>query len=161
MSAAAALAGGLVWLVAAGAAQAVEMRPILTMEVSRIMADACIAKAEEEGWRMHIAVVDIGGNLKYYTRMDDSILLSQDISIKKARTSASFPGATKAFGQFAFDEKGPTALAFIDGIIMFEGGLPIMVGDVHVGGIGVSGGSGEQDGMCAQAGLDAAAGMLQ
>ena len=56
--------------------------------------------------------------------------------------------------QFAFDEKGPTALAFIDGIIMFEGGLPIMVGDVHVG---VSGGSGEQDGMCAQAGLDAAA----
>ena len=46
---------------------------------------------------MHIAVVDIGGNLKYYTRMDDSILLSQDISIKKARTSASFPGASDPF----------------------------------------------------------------
>ena len=162
LSAAAALAGGLIWGVAASATQAAEMRPILTMEVARIMADACIAKSNEEGWRMHIAVVDNGGNLKYYTRMDDSIFLSQDIAIKKATTSASGPFATKQLGQFAFNEQGQaTAFAFVDGLIFFEGGLPIMAGGTHVGGIGVSGGTGEQDGMCAQAGLDAAASMLE
>ena len=71
------------------------------------------------------------------------------------------PGPTQAIGGFAFNENGPSAFAFIDNIIMFEGGLPIMAGGAHVGGIGVNGGTGEQYGMCAKAGIDATASMLQ
>ena len=51
-------------------------------------------------------------------------------------------------------------IAFVDGVITFAGGLPIMAGDVHVGGIGVSGDTADNDEKCAQAGIDAVAGDL-
>ena len=63
--------------VAAPAAEAAEERPILTARAAGKMIDACIARAEAEGWLMHIAVTDNHGNLKAYHRMDDAQLLSQ------------------------------------------------------------------------------------
>ena len=56
-------------------ASALEMRPILTLDVARKIVEACIAKAQQEGWKMHVAVLDIGGNLKAFARMDDAQLI--------------------------------------------------------------------------------------
>src|SRR5258708_11398797 len=58
----------------AGSAMALEQRPILTLEVAKKMAVACEAKAKQEGWKMNIAIVDNGGNLKKFLRQDDAFL---------------------------------------------------------------------------------------
>jgi len=142
-----------VLLAAAGSAIAIEQRPFLTLDVAKKMAAACEAKAKQEGWKMNIAIVDNGGSLKYFLRQDDSFLKSIEIAQMKAGTSAGFPFSTKQIGEIATKIPG---IAFVPGIATFEGGLPILTADgKHVGAIGVSGASAEQDGVCAQAALDA------
>lgn len=156
----AAVLGGVMALPTAAAA--LEMRPVLSQDIAQRMADACVAKAKEEGWAMHIAIMDNGANLLHYTRMDNAIGLSHEISLAKARTSALVPQPTKNLQAGAFGDKGPTAFAFVPGLNFFEGGLPIRTaGGVHIGSIGVSGSTGENDGICAQAALDAVAADLQ
>ncbi|HKQ23427.1 MAG TPA: heme-binding protein [Burkholderiales bacterium] len=140
-------------LVAASAASAIEQRPILSLEVAKKMAAACEARAKQEGWKMNIAILDSGGNMKHFSRMDDSFLKSVEIAQLKAATSAGLPFSTKQIGEIAAKVPG---IAFVPGIVTFEGGLPILTGDgKHIGSIGVSGASAEQDGTCAQAALDA------
>ncbi len=155
------LACGILWTLAAGSAAAIEMRPYLSLEAANKMAEACIAKARQEGWPMHIAIIDPGGNLKLYARLDDTSLASQQIAMMKAHTAATFQRATKRLGEAAFRDGQPGPLAFVPGLQFFEGGLPIKAADgTHLGGIGVSGSSGQNDAICAQAGLDAAAELL-
>jgi glc operon protein GlcG len=129
-----------------------EMRPMLTQAVAKKMADACEAKAKAEGWNMVIAIMDGGGNLKHFTRMDDSFGISVRISQLKAATSAGVPVSSRKFGELSKDVKG---LELVPGTASFPGGLPIMSGGKHIGGIGVSGASGDQDEQCAQAAVDA------
>ena len=105
---------------------------------------------------MHIAILDNHGNLKAYHRMDDAQLLSHDVAMAKARTSASSPRSPQQWGDMAFGN-GLSAAAFVPGLNFFEGGLHILTADgAHLGGIGVSGDTGANDAICAQAGIDAA-----
>ncbi len=137
----------------AGSALALEQRPVLSLDVAKKMAAACEAKAKQEGWKMNIAIVDNGGNLKFFLREDDAFLKSIEIAQLKAGTSAGFPFSTKQIGEIATKIPG---IAFVPGIVTFEGGLPILTADgQQVGAIGVSGGTAEQDGICAQASVDA------
>jgi glc operon protein GlcG len=146
---AAAVALGL----ASASAFAQDKKTVLNLETAKKMAAACEAKAKAEGWKMNIAILDAGANLKYFLRQDDAFLGSVQIAQLKANTSASFPFPSKQFGEIA---KNIPGIAFVPGIVTFEGGLPIKTGGGdHVGAIGVSGGTAEQDGICAQAGLDA------
>lgn len=139
--------------------QAQEMKPMLTQALAKKMADACEAKAVAEGWKMVIAVVDDGGQLKHYTRMDNSFLISVRISQLKANTSAGVPVSSRKFGEISKDVKG---LELVPGTAAFPGGLPIMTASgKHIGGIGVSGASGDQDEQCAQVGLDAVKDLLK
>ena len=143
-------------LTAVPAGAQVEDRPMLTSAAAMTMIQGCLTKAAEEGWRLHIAIVDNHGNLKAYHRMDDAQLLSHDIAMTKARSSALSPRSTKQWGEIAFGD-GVSAAAFVPGLNYFEGGLPIITGDgQHIGGIGVSGDSGANDAICAQAGIKAA-----
>lgn len=136
-----------------GSAFAIEQRPFLTLDVAKKIAAACEARAKQEGWKMNIAIVDSGGNLKYFLREDDAFLKSIEIAQLKAGTSAGFPFSTKQIGEITAKVPG---IAFVPGIVTFEGGLPILTADgKQVGAIGVSGGTAEQDGTCAQAGVDA------
>ena len=136
-----------------GPVMALEQRPILTLDMAKKMAAGCEEKAKKEGWKMNIAILDNGGNEKYFLRQDDAFLKSGQIAQMKASTSAGLPFSTKQIGQLV---PGLPGIAFIPGVVTFEGGLPIMTADgKHIGAIGVSGGSAEQDGMCAQAGIDA------
>lgn len=138
---------------AAGPALAQQKVTALSMDTAMKMAHVCVDKAKASGWRMNIAVLDSGGNLKVFTRMDGAFLGSIQIAQLKAGTSASFPFSTKQVGEIA--QKVP-GIAFVPGIVTFEGGLPIKTASgEHIGSIGVSGDTAENDGICAQAALDA------
>lgn len=141
-------------------ASALDKMPALSLDVAKKMVAGCEAKAKEMGWKMNISVVDIGANQIAFERMDGAYLGSADIALHKAQTSARFPFPTRGIEQLAYgkDLKGGTVpgLALVPGIIAFAGGLPIMTDDkAHVGAIGVSGGTADQDETCAQAGIDA------
>ncbi len=155
---AAALAAGL--LIGSSAAMALEMKPVMTLDLAKKMIAGCEAKAKQEGWKMNVAVVSDGANLTAFEHMDGAFLGSIEISQMKARTSANFPFPTRRFGDIAFGTEGKPGMApgiaHVPGIAAFPGGLPIMTGSkVQIGGIGVSGGTADQDEQCAQAGLNA------
>ena len=148
------------FLLCTATGMAVETKPTLTLDVAKKMAAACEAKAKQEKWLMNIAVVDDGANLVYFEQMDGSFKGSSYVSQHKAMTSANFPFPTRFFGELAFGKEGkPGALpgvANLPGLITFPGGVPIMTANkAHIGGIGVSGATGDQDEQCAKAALDA------
>jgi len=131
-----------------------QKKTVLSLDTARKMSQACVDKATAEGWKMNIAILDDGGNLKAFVRMDGAFLGSIQIAQLKANTSASFPFSTKQVGEIV--QTRVPGLAFVPGLVTFEGGLPIKTaGGEHIGAIGVSGGTAEQDGVCAQASLDA------
>jgi glc operon protein GlcG len=149
-------------ILCSSAATAIETKPTLTLDLAKKMAAACEAKAKQENWKMNIAVVNDGTNLVYFEHMDGAFLGSIYISQHKAMTSANFPFPTRMFGELAFGKEGKPGMvpgiADVPGIITFAGGLPIMtVNKMQIGGIGVSGGTSDQDEECAKAGLDAVA----
>ena len=118
---------------------------------------AAVAHAAGLGIRINVAVVDAGGNLAAFLRMPGAFLHSIDIAIDKAYTAASF-GLPTSQWQAALQQH---SAAVREGIVRrprfvgFGGGLPITEAGQRIGGIGVSGGSEEQDEACALAGLAA------
>lgn len=148
------LAGVTIALLGCSSAWAQDKKTVLTIDTAKKMAAACVAKAKAEGWKMNIAILDDGGNLKHFVRMDGAFLGSIQIAQLKANTSASFPFSTKQVGEIV--QTRVPGLAFVPGLVTFEGGLPIKTaGGEHIGSIGVSGATADQDGVCAQAALDA------
>lgn len=129
----------------------------LTLEATEKIVVAAKKKALELGTRMDITVVDAGGNLKAFARMDGAWLGSIDISIKKARTARWFDMNTGEIGKLS-QPGGP--LFGIEhsngGLITFPGGVVLKdaKGEV-VGAVGVSGSSVENDHAVAQAGAEA------
>ncbi|MEL4897176.1 GlcG/HbpS family heme-binding protein [Crocosphaera sp. Alani8] len=127
---------------------------MVTLENARRVISAAEKKALEIGQPMNIAVVDGGGNLVAHVRMDGAWIGSIDISIKKAYTSRAFNLSTKDLAEQS--QSGGQFFgihASNDGKIMiFAGGIPLYSEGQVVGGIGVSGGSGEQDHAVAEAG---------
>ena len=122
-------------------------------DARRIIA-AATKKAEDIKQPMNIAVVDAGGNLLAFERMEDAWLGSIDISIKKAWTSRAFNITTQDLAQHSQSGNQFFGIhASNDGKVMiFAGGIPIKQDGQVVGAIGVSGGSGDQDHAVAQAG---------
>jgi glc operon protein GlcG len=114
---------------------------------------AAVERATELGVAVVVAVADAAGELKAYARMDGAPLLSVRIAQDKAWTAAAFGLPTDAWWNLVKDE--PPLLHGIvktDRLIIFGGGLPLVVEGRVVGGIGVSGGSAEQDRAIAAAG---------
>ena len=113
-----------------------------------------LSKAEEIDTLMNIAVIDTGGNLKAFTRMDGAWLGSIDIAIKKARTARLFNMNTGEIGALS-QPGGPLFNIEVsnDGLITFPGGIPLRneKGEI-IGGVGVSGSTVENDHTVAEAG---------
>lgn len=116
---------------------------------------AALVKAKAQGIPMNIAVVDAGGNLKAFVRMDGAFLGSIDISIKKAVTARYFNMPTATLGAAAQPGQPLFGIeATNNGLVIFGGGFPLKnKGGVIVGAIGVSGGSVEEDSNVAEAGV--------
>ena len=129
----------------------------ITLEAAENIVAAAKKKAAEISTLMDIAVVDAGGNLKAFARMDGAWLGSIDISIRKARTARWFDMNTGDIGKLS-QPGGP--LFGIEhsngGLITFPGGVPLKdaKGEV-VGAIGVSGSTVENDHAVAAAGAQA------
>lgn len=125
----------------------------LSLEMAKTMADAAEATALDQGIKIAIAIMDNHGNLKYYRRMDGNSFISVRMSQLKALTSASIPLSTKDLGKRNENLPNGPYLS-VPGIVLLEGGLPIMTKDgQHIGSIGISGATPELDGRCAEAGL--------
>jgi uncharacterized protein GlcG (DUF336 family) len=118
-------------------------------------AAAAIAEARKNNWTMAVAVVDPAGYLVYFEKMDGTQTGSVEVSIEKARTSALFRRPTKAFQDALAAGGEGLRLLRLTGAMPIDGGAPINVGGRIVGAVGVSGGSGEQDGQVAAAGAAA------
>ncbi|MEO8400525.1 MAG: heme-binding protein [Gammaproteobacteria bacterium] len=132
----------------------------LSLSMAKKMADSAEQHAIAKQLTIAIAIMDAHGNLKYFRRMDHNNVVSVRMSQLKANTSASIPISTKALAERNKSlDNGP--YLGVPGIVLLEGGLPIITKDgQHIGSIGISGANPELDGMCAQAGLDAIAGDL-
>ncbi|WP_428262074.1 GlcG/HbpS family heme-binding protein [Haliangium sp.] len=130
--------------------------PSVNRGTARRLIDAAAEHAVAIGRAMSIAICDEGGHLKAFDRMDGATLMSLDVAMRKARTSASVGAPTHTLQQaFASDAALAIGGPFITDIMLIPGGYPIVIGDKLVGGIGVSGGHYSQDQACAEEALRA------
>lgn len=120
------------------------------------MTDAALHRAVELGASISAAVVDEGGHLKHFQRMDKAEIAGPTLAVDKAYTSVAHRIATAELGPLTVPG-GPLQGMHANGggrYVVFPGGLPCWSGDVVVGGVGVSGGSAAEDAACAEAALD-------
>jgi len=129
---------------------------IISAQAASAACTAAVAHAQTLGIRINVAVTDASGTLAAFLRMPNAFLHSIDIAIDKAYTAASFGFPTSQWKALLdSDEALRIGMPHRPRLVVFGGGLPIIVQGQRLGGIGVSGGSAEQDAQCAQAGLDA------
>ena len=114
---------------------------------------AAEAEAKKRNWKMNIAVVDTNGELVHFSRMEGAQIASVNISIGKARTSARTRRESRLFYN-AF-ETGHSYVATLDpGLVASPGGFPLVEGGKLIGGIGCSGGTGDQDAVICKVGAE-------
>ena len=130
----------------------------VSFEQAQQIIDKAVEKSTEMGVRMCIAVLDSGGNLKSFSRMDDAWVGSIDIASKKAKTACYFAMPSGAIGQLSQPGSPLYGIEHSnDGLITFPGGLPIVDHEgILIGAIGVSGDTVENDHIVAQAGVNVA-----
>jgi len=126
----------------------------VSLESAKKAAAPALAEAEKNHWNMAVAIVDTGGNLVYYEKMDNTQLGSASVAIEKAKTAALFKRPTKAFQDALAAGGDGLRVLSLKGVTAVEGGIPLVMDGKIVGAIGVSGGTSAQDGQCAKAGAD-------
>jgi len=129
------------------------MADITLSDAERVL-EGALGKARETGTLMNIAVVDAGGNLKAFRRMDGAWLGSIDIATRKARTARYFDMPSGDLGALS-QPGGPLYNIEVSngGLITFPGGIPLRnnAGEV-IGAVGVSGSTVDNDHAVAEAG---------
>jgi len=152
------LAGGIVLFSVTTTVRTDFTMTAVTLDVAKTIIAAAEEKAEEIDVPMCIAVMDDGANLVGFHRMDGALLASIDIAQNKAYSSVSLKLDTKTIHEVSQPGESLYGLGTTnDGrIVTFGGGYPLEDADgTVVGGVGVSGGSAEEDMEVAQAGVDA------
>ena len=130
---------------------------VIDWEAAAAAVTAAARWAQEAGIRVNVAVVDAGGNLAAFLRMPGAFLHSIDIAIDKAYTAAGFGLPTAAWSEALATHSSAVreGLPRRPRMVCFGGGLPLKHEGRVIGGIGVSGGSEQEDEACARAGLNA------
>ncbi len=118
-------------------AEPVVNRPVLTLDGANAVLAAAVAEARRRDAGGAIAVVDDGGHLVAFQRLDGTFAAGAPVSIGKARSAAIFRKPTKAFEDSI--AKGRNALVGVDELTPLQGGIPIAFDGHIVGAIGVSG----------------------
>ena len=127
--------------------------PPISLERAAAVIDAAVAESKKRDWKMNVAVVDPGGHLVAFQRMDGAMLAAIQIAEHKARAAATFRRETKVFEDAVNLMHLNYVLAF-DGVIASRGGIPLVENGAIIGAIGVSGGTDSQDGIVSKAGAD-------
>jgi glc operon protein GlcG len=122
----------------------------ISLDRAQAVLAAALAEAKKHDWKLNFAVVDAGGNLIAFARMDGAQLASIPISQHKARTAALFRRETKIFENGM--NGGLISQLTLDGVIGARGGIPLIEDGKLIGAVGASGGTGSQDEVCAKAG---------
>ncbi|HEY7246343.1 MAG TPA: heme-binding protein [Xanthobacteraceae bacterium] len=116
----------------------------ITAERANSVIQAAVAESNKRGWQMNIAVVDSGGNLVTFLRMDNAQLASIPIAEHKARAAVKYRRPTKAL-EDAVQKADLKYLLSLDDVIASRGGIPLVEGGKIIGAVGCSGGTGSQD----------------
>jgi glc operon protein GlcG len=127
-------------------------KPSLTLADVKKMLVACEAEAVKNKWAVAIAIVDDGGYLLGFQRMDGAPMISGEVSVGKARTSAMTKRPSKFFEDRV--KERPAFVSFPAGILI-QGAVPIIHENECVGAIGVSGVQSHEDEQVALAGVTA------
>jgi len=122
----------------------------IALDHAQAAINAAVAESKKRGWKLNVAVVDSGGNLVAFQRMDGAQIASIAISEHKARAAATFRRETKVFEGGI--QAGNNYLITLDGVIGSRGGIPLLEGGKLIGAIGCSGGTGSQDEVVCKAG---------
>jgi glc operon protein GlcG len=131
----------------------------LNLDIAKQIAAASEKEAASHQWHAFVVIVDEGGNVMYLERMDEAQLGSFDVSIAKARSALLFKRSTKIFEDAV--HSGYMPVLKVPNAMPVEGGIPLVAEGKIIGAIGVSGGTPQQDGQMAQAGVDAFPTILQ
>ena len=124
----------------------------ITLEGAKKMMAAAETEARKNNWNVAISILDAGGNLILFQKMDDVQSGSVNVSIGKARTSVNFKRPSKMLEEVV---NARTAFLKVEGIVPIQGGLPVMVEGKLIGAVGVSGVKSEEDEQIAQAAINA------
>ena len=126
----------------------------ISLDAAKQVMRAAEQKANEEQWPVAIAIVDSGGHLVMFQRLENTQLGSIEIALQKAKTAALYRRPTKAFEESLAEGGANVKLVQLPGLI-FEGGLPIIHQGKVIGAIGVSGVQSQQDAEVGRAGIEA------
>jgi len=127
-------------------------RPELTLADCEKLAAAAQAEAKRNNWIVAIAILDDGGHLLHFARMDGASPANAAIAVEKGRTAAM---SRRTSGAWQERIKTRPEMLKMPGILPVQGGVPILVDGVCVGGVGVSGVQSHEDEQIARAGIDA------
>jgi glc operon protein GlcG len=122
----------------------------ISMQKAEEAMHAAVAEAHKRGWQLNVAVVDSGGSLVTFARMDGAQLASISIAEHKARAAAKFRRPTRIFEEAI--QKGIPYIATLDDVVASRGGIPLIEDGKLIGAIGCSGGTGSQDEVVCTAG---------
>jgi len=125
--------------------------PPISLARALAAVNAAVAEAKRRSWKMNVAVVDSGGNLVAFQRMDGAMLASIQIAEHKARAAATFRRPTKVF-EVGINVMHLNYLLAFDGVIASRGGIPLIERGAIIGAIGTSGGADSQDEIVSEAG---------
>ena len=122
----------------------------ISLERAQTAIAAAVGESRKRDWKLNVAVVDSGGRLVAFARMDGAQLASIAISEHKARVAVKFRRETKAIEGGV--QSGLNYLLTLDDVIASRGGIPLIEGGKIIGAIGCSGGTGSQDEVVCKAG---------
>jgi uncharacterized protein GlcG (DUF336 family) len=128
--------------------------PISLEDAKKVVAPA-LAEARQNTWTVAVAVVDTGGILVYFEKMDNTQIGSSEVAIGKARSAVLFKRPTKVFQDTLAGGGDGFRVLGLQGAVPIEGGIPLLIDGKIVGAIGVSGVTAQQDGQCAKSGAEA------
>ncbi len=130
-----------------------QQQKVLTLAEAREMLQAAETRAKQDNWNVVITIVDAGGHLLLLHRMDGVQIASIEVAQKKAKAAVYYKRPTKALEDAV--KGGNTGMMLLPDVIASEGGVPIIHEGAVIGAIGVSGVTSAQDGIIAEAALDA------
>lgn len=128
--------------------------PINLAQAKKVLAGAQ-AKARKNNWNVVVAIVDSGGHIVLLERMDSTQYGSVEVALGKARSASAFRRPSKVFQDIVGSGGAGLRILTLAGASPLNGGLPLILNGKLVGAIGVSGVTGDQDAIIAQAGVEA------
>jgi glc operon protein GlcG len=126
----------------------------INLDTAKKVAASAITEARKNNWTIAVAIMDTGGHLVYFEKMDGTQTGSVNVAISKGRSAVLFKRPTKAFQDIVAEGGEGLRMLRLDGAVPVEGGVPLLMDGKIVGAIGVSGGTSQQDGVVAKAGAD-------